>query len=74
MYDGREMRTLDEILAPLEGKTYDELKPIAPAIGLPVDTLYKIVKGYTRRPSFAHVRLIANHFEEKRIRRRGAPQ
>lgn len=53
------MKTLDEILAPLADKTYDELRPIALTIGLSVDTLYKITKGYTRRPSFEHVRKIA---------------
>ena len=53
------MKTLDEILAPLADKTYDELKPVAIEIGLSVDTLYKITKGYTRRPSFEHVRKIA---------------
>lgn len=67
------MRTLDEILLPLADKTYDELKPLAPEIGLPVDTLYKITKGYTRRPSFQHVRLIAEYFERKpRARRRAS--
>ena len=53
------MKTLDEILAPIADKTYDELKPVAAEIGLSVDTLYKITKGYTRRPSFEHVRKIA---------------
>lgn len=55
------MKTLDEILAPLADKTYDELKPVAVQIGLSVDTLYKITKGYTRRPSFEHVRKIAGY-------------
>ena len=55
------MQTLDEILAPLADKTYDELRPLAPIIGLPHDTLYKIIKGYTRKPSFHNVRLIALH-------------
>ena len=63
------METLDEILAPLADKTYDELKPIAPVIGLSVDTLYKITKGYTRRPSFQHVRLIAEYTTAKRKRK-----
>ena len=57
------MKTLDEILAPLADKTYDELKPVALEIGLSVDTLYKITKGYTRRPSFEHVRKIASYKE-----------
>lgn len=62
----RPMKTLDEILAPLQEKTYDELKPVALAIGLSVDTLYKITKGYTRRPSFEHVRKIALYTGSRR--------
>jgi len=60
------MKTLEEILAPLADKTYDELKPVAIKIGLSVDTLYKITKGYTRRPSFEHVRKIAGYVERKK--------
>ncbi|MFA6244191.1 MAG: hypothetical protein WC655_24830 [Candidatus Hydrogenedentales bacterium] len=63
------MKTLDEIIATIAGKTYDELKPIAPKIGLPLDTLYKIIKGYTRRPSFEHVRRIAVYLEGRRARK-----
>ena len=60
------MKTLDEIIAPISDKTYDELRPISDAIGLPLDTLYKIIKGYTRRPSFEHVRKIAVYCGGKR--------
>lgn len=59
------MKTLDEILAPLVDKTYDELKPLAVDMGMSVDTLYKITKGYTRRPSFQHMRVIAEFLDRK---------
>lgn len=57
------MRTLDEILDPIADHTYDELKPIASEIGIPVDTLYKITRGYTRKPSYDAIRRIANYLE-----------
>ena len=59
------MKPLYDVLAPLEGMTYEELKPVAAEAGLPVDTLYKIVKGYTRRPSYNHVRLISQYLEAR---------
>ena len=59
------MRTLDEILEPLADQTYEQLKPVAVEVGLPVDTLYKIIKGYTLKPSYEAVRKIAAYLESR---------
>lgn len=57
------MQSIEEVVAPLLEKSIDELRAIAPAVGLDADAIFRIVQGHTRRPSFEHVRRIANWVE-----------
>lgn len=46
------MQTLDAIIAPFTGMTFDQLKPVAKSLGIPHGTLYRVVKGYTKNPRY----------------------
>lgn len=59
------MQTVEEVVAPLIAKSFEEMRPIAREIGLDVETVYAIVQGHTRRPSYEFVRRIATWIESQ---------
>lgn len=46
------MQTLEAIIAPFSGLTFDQMRPVAEQIGVPHGTLYRVVKGYTKNPRY----------------------
>lgn len=46
------MQTLETIIAPFTGLTFDQLRPVAAQLGIPHGTLYRVVKRYTKNPRY----------------------
>ena len=46
------MDTLDSLITPYKGLTFDQMRPVAEKIGIPHGTLYRVVKGYTKNPRY----------------------
>lgn len=52
---------IDEILSPFAEIHETELTRMATACGVPRGTLWKILRGYTRRPSYESIRRISRY-------------
>jgi predicted transcriptional regulator len=56
---------LDEILAPYENVAEAEVTAMANASGVPRGTLWKVLRGYTRKPSYEVIRRITLYASER---------
>ncbi len=52
---------LDDIIRPFTEIQEAELTQMAAACGVPRGTLWKVLRGYTRRPSYDTIRRISNY-------------
>lgn len=60
------MQTLETIIAPFSGLTFDQMRPVAEAIGIPHGTLYRVVKGYTKNPRYQTLAKMATYRPARR--------